>query len=123
MISIVLPTYNESENLPIIVSLIVDHLTKYISRFQKFIFSDVKEDFEIVIVDDNSPDNTFGIAKNLQAIYGSERIVLGFRHKKLGLGSAYIYALSLCHGDKVLFLDADLSHHVIYISYIFSQNL
>lgn len=71
--SIILPTYNEKDNLPIIVWLIMKYMTP------------TKHDFEIVIVDDNSPDGTYQVAKDLQAIYG-ERIVVKKREKKLGLG-------------------------------------
>jgi dolichol-phosphate mannosyltransferase len=71
--SIILPTYNEKDNLPIIVWLIMKYMTP------------TKHDFEIVIVDDNSPDGTYQVAKDLQALYG-ERIVVKKREKKLGLG-------------------------------------
>ena len=67
---------------------------------------------EVVIVDDNSPDGTQAVVKELQRVYGEDRIVLLGRPGKLGLGSAYIDGLSKCSGDFIILMDADLSHHV-----------
>ena len=72
--SVLLPTYNERENLPIIVWLLV----KY--------FSEAELDYEIIIIDDGSPDGTLEAAKQLENIYGADKIVLRPREKKLGLG-------------------------------------
>ena len=69
---------------------------------------------EIVIVDDNSPDGTQDVIRELQRVYG-EKIVLHARPGKLGLGSAYIDGLSKCKGDFVILMDADLSHHPKFI--------
>jgi dolichol-phosphate mannosyltransferase len=73
--SIILPTYNEKDNLPIIIWLIMKHM------------SESGHEFEVVIVDDNSPDGTKQIALDLQKIYGEKRIIVTGREKKLGLGS------------------------------------
>ncbi|KAL3220563.1 hypothetical protein MRX96_050359 [Rhipicephalus microplus] len=101
--SILLPTYNERENLPIVVWLI-DH---YMSQSGY--------NFEIIVIDDGSPDNTLEAAEQLQKIYGSEKIVLKPREKKLGLGTAYIHGLKSATGNFVIILDADLSHHPKFI--------
>lgn len=98
----ILPTYNERENLPIIVWLLIKHLED-------------KFDFEIIIIDDGSPDGTLEIAQNLQKIYGNDRIVLAPREKKLGLGTAYIHGMGFATGDFVIIMDADLSHHPKFI--------
>ena len=100
--SILLPTYNERENLPIIVWLIVKYL-------------DEKYAFEIIIIDDGSPDGTLKVAKDLQRIYGEEKIVLAPREKKLGLGTAYIHGIKHASGNFVIIMDADLSHHPKFI--------
>ena len=68
-------------------------------------------DIEVVIVDDNSPDGTQDVIKELQKVY-EEKIVLHARPGKMGLGSAYIDGLSKCSGDFIILMDADLSHHV-----------
>ncbi len=45
-------------------------------------------DYEVIIIDDNSPDGTLEVAKQLQGIYGEDKIVLRPRKAKLGLGIA-----------------------------------
>ena len=42
--------------------------------------------YEVIIIDDNSPDGTLGVAKQLQKLYGEDKIVLRPREAKLGLG-------------------------------------
>ena len=66
---------------------------------------------EVVIVDDNSPDGTQDVIRELQKVY-VDKIVLHARPGKMGLGSAYIDGLSKCSGDFIILMDADLSHHV-----------
>ena len=68
-------------------------------------------DYEIIIIDDNSPDGTLEIAKQLQAIW-PKRIVLAPRAGKLGLGTAYVHGMSKSTGDWIILMDADMSHHV-----------
>ncbi|KAF5298758.1 hypothetical protein FQR65_LT09627 [Abscondita terminalis] len=101
--SILLPTYNEVENLPIIVWLIISYMQK--SNY----------DFEIIIIDDGSPDGTLEAAQELQKIYGASKIVLRPREKKLGLGTAYIHGIKHATGNFIIIMDADLSHHPKYI--------
>ncbi|RLN61879.1 hypothetical protein BBJ29_004229 [Phytophthora kernoviae] len=101
--SVLLPTYNERENLPLMVWL----LDKT--------FTDNSLKYEIVVVEDNSPDGTLQVARDLQKIYGKEHIVILPREGKLGLGSAYRDGLKLATGDFVFLMDADLSHHPKFI--------
>lgn len=70
-------------------------------------------DYEIIIIDDGSPDGTQDAAKQLQKIYGESKIVLRPREKKLGLGTAYIHGIKHATGNFIIIMDADLSHHVI----------
>lgn len=100
--SVLLPTYNERENLPLIITLLFEMATK----------SGI--DLEVVIVDDNSPDKTSEVAVRLQKIYPN-KITLHQRPGKLGLGSAYIEGLQFCKGNFVILMDADLSHHPKFI--------
>ncbi len=97
-VTIVVPTYNERENLP----QLVDAVMTLDSRFR------------LIIVDDNSPDGTGAIADEL-ALTWTGRIDVLHRPGKQGLGPAYIagfrHALA---GDAALIgtMDADLSHPV-----------
>ena len=99
-ISVILPTYNERENLPLIIWMLMK------TSQEKSI------PMEVIIVDDNSPDGTQDQVKDLQRIYGADKIVLHARPGKMGLGSAYIDGLERCKNEYVVLMDADLSHHV-----------
>ncbi|KAL4655411.1 dolichol-phosphate mannosyltransferase subunit 1 isoform X1 [Arapaima gigas] len=101
--SVLLPTYNERENLPLIVWLLV----KY--------FGESGFDYEIIVIDDGSPDGTLQVAQQLQDIYGGDRILLRPREKKLGLGTAYIHGIKHATGNFIIIMDADLSHHPKFI--------
>ncbi|XP_065064521.1 dolichol-phosphate mannosyltransferase subunit 1-like [Rhopilema esculentum] len=101
--TVLLPTYNEKENLPLITWLLVKTFTEH------------KIDYEVIIIDDGSPDGTQDVAKQLQKIYGEDRIVLKPREKKLGLGTAYIHGMKFATGDFIIIMDADLSHHPKFI--------
>jgi dolichol-phosphate mannosyltransferase len=71
--------------------------------------------FEVIIIDDGSPDGTLDVAKQLQVIYGKDKIILKPREKKLGLGTAYIHGIKHATGNFVIIMDADLSHHPKFI--------
>lgn len=97
--SIILPTYNERKNLPILVYLLDKTFTQE------------GLDWEVIIVDDNSPDGTQEIALKLIDVFGPEHIQLRARAGKLGLGTAYVHGLQFVTGDFVIIMDADFSHH------------
>ncbi|CUM46825.1 unnamed protein product [Debaryomyces tyrocola] len=97
--SVILPTYNEKRNLPILVYLLA-------KTFQAH-----ELDWEVIIVDDNSPDGTQIIAKELVNIFGEKHIQLRARAGKLGLGTAYVHGLQFVTGNYVIIMDADFSHH------------
>ncbi|XP_029013228.1 dolichol-phosphate mannosyltransferase subunit 1 [Betta splendens] len=101
--SVLLPTYNERENLPLIVWLLV----KY--------FDESGYNYEIIVIDDGSPDGTLQVAEQLQRIYGEDKILLRPRAKKLGLGTAYIHGMKHATGNFIIIMDADLSHHPKFI--------
>jgi glycosyltransferase involved in cell wall biosynthesis len=97
---VLLPTYNERENLPLIIWLL-DRA-----------FTSSSLAYEVVIVEDSSPDGTYEVAQRLQRVYGEDHIKILKRAGKLGLGSAYKDGLKLATGNFVFLMDADLSHHV-----------
>lgn len=68
--------------------------------------------FEVIIIDDGSPDGTLEVARDLQKMYGEDKILLRPRKAKLGLGTAYIHGIQHATGDFIIIMDADLSHHV-----------
>ncbi|KAI4144042.1 MAG: hypothetical protein LQ341_002744 [Variospora aurantia] len=72
-------------------------------------------DYEIIIVDDASPDGTLQVAQQLQKLYNSSHIVLRPRAGKLGLGTAYVHGLKSATGTFVIIMDADFSHHPKFI--------
>eukprot|EP00956_Cyclotella_meneghiniana_P012343 scaffold17537_cov71-Cyclotella_meneghiniana.AAC.3 len=101
--SVILPTYNERENLPLITQFLHDTFTSAELKYQ------------IVVVDDSSPDNTLEVAQKLQTLFGKEHIEIVSRPGKLGLGSAYSAGLKASSGDRIILMDADLSHHPKFI--------
>jgi dolichol-phosphate mannosyltransferase len=101
--SVILPTYNERENLPIIYYLLDQT------------FVNAQLEYEVVIVDDSSPDNTLEVAQAIQKSYGSQHVTIVSRNGKLGLGTAYIAGLKASKGDRIILMDADLSHHPKFI--------
>ena len=96
-LTVVIPTYNEAENLPKLVSAI---------------FSLPLPKLKILIVDDQSPDGTGEIANKLRLEYLG-RLSLIERSGKLGLGTAYVngFAHALADGaEAIAQMDADFSH-------------
>ncbi len=91
-ISVEIPTYNESENLPVLID-----------RLEKLDLS-----LEIIVIDDNSPDGTYAVAQGLSEKYGNIKILK--RPSKQGLASAISDGLKLVQGDYVAVMDADLQH-------------
>ena len=94
---IVIPTYNEIENIEAII---------------KAVFAQ-NDKFHILIVDDNSPDGTADKVRELQNIYPN-RLFLAVRTEKKGLGTAYIHGFqwALARDYEYIFeMDADFSHN------------
>lgn len=94
---VIIPTYNEKENVAAIIEAV---------------FS-LPREFDVLIIDDNSPDGTADIVKDLQKKFAG-RLHLLQRKGKLGLGTAYIagFKWALQHGYSFVFeMDADFSHN------------
>ena len=92
LVSIVVPTYNERQNLPRLVAAIAEN---------------VPWPYEIVVVDDSSPDGTADLAHDLAKTYP---LRVFSRPAKSGLGSAYREGFAKAEGDVIFEMDADLSH-------------
>lgn len=93
---VIIPTFNEKENIEAII---------------RAVFSQEKE-FDILVVDDNSPDGTAAIVEGLQSEFA--RLHLENRIGKHGLGTAYIHGFkwALKKGyDYIIEMDADFSHN------------
>jgi dolichol-phosphate mannosyltransferase len=94
---IIIPTYNEKENIENII---------------RKVFS-LKKDFDILIIEDNSPDGTADIVKRVAREY-PYRLFIEERKGKLGLGTAYIHGFkwALNRNYEYIFeMDADFSHN------------
>ena len=93
---VIIPTYNEVENIPLILEAIFSLGRRY----------------HVLVVDDNSPDGTADEVKRLQVAY-PEQLFVEERQEKLGLGTAYIYGFKWAteRGYEFIFeMDADFSH-------------
>jgi len=102
---VIIPTYNERDNLPTLVAQVLaaaDYL-------------------HILVVDDNSPDGTGEVADDLCALY-PDRVTVLHRPTKLGLGTAYIagFKHGLSHDfEAICEMDADFSHDPRYLPRLF----
>jgi dolichol-phosphate mannosyltransferase len=119
--SVLLPTYNERRNLPIITWLLNKTFTeKYVllplPHHHALTLHDSNLDWELIIIDDGSPDGTQEVAAQLQKAYTPSRIQIRARAGKLGLGTAYVHGLQFATGNFVIIMDADFSHHPKFIA-------
>jgi dolichol-phosphate mannosyltransferase len=98
-IVIVIPTYNERDNISMLVAALQDECRR------------LRHDMHILVVDDNSPDGTGELVRELMREYSNLHLITG---EKQGLGAAYIrgieYALNMMAVDAIFEMDADLSH-------------
>lgn len=104
-ISVVVPTYNESENLPILV----ERTRRALGRTRH----------EIIVVDDNSPDGTGEIAERLAKKYGNIKVI--HREKKKGLASAVVDGFEHVSAPVICVIDADLQHPPEKIPELFDE--
>jgi dolichol-phosphate mannosyltransferase len=93
---VIIPTYNEIENIEAIVRTVFD----------------LKKNFHVLVVDDNSPDGTADNVRQLQKEFAN-RLFLEVRKEKSGLGTAYIHGFKWAlknNYDYIFEMDADFSH-------------
>ncbi len=93
-LSVISPTFNEAENIP----RLVEQLGQALSHI----------DYEILIVDDNSPDLTWSVAERISLANPRVRVLR--RMCNPGLGSAVIDGFSAAQGEALACIDADLQH-------------
>ena len=94
---VIIPTYNEKENIEKIIRAVMG----------------LEKAFNILVIDDGSPDGTADIVKGLMADEFKDRLFIIERSGKLGLGTAYIagFKWALEHSyDYIFEMDADFSH-------------
>lgn len=94
---VIIPTYNEKENIEKIINTVLA----------------LENNYNLLIIDDGSPDGTASIIKDLQEEF-SERLFLIEREGKLGLGTAYICGFKWAIENKydyIFEMDADFSHN------------
>ena len=95
---VIIPTYNEKEN--------IEAILRAVTGLEE-------HGFDVLVIDDGSPDGTAAIVKNLMEGDLKDRVHLVERQGKLGLGTAYIagFKWALEHGYEYIFeMDADFSH-------------
>ena len=94
---VIIPTYNEIENIESIINAV-------------FL---LKKTFDVLIIDDNSPDGTASKVKELQVQF-PDRLFIEIREKKSGLGTAYVHGFKWAlanNYDYIFEMDADFSHN------------
>lgn len=97
LFSLVLPTYKESENIAKIVNLLTQLLDEAIPNA-----------YELIVVDDNSPDRTWEVAAQLMPDYPQLRVMR--RIEERGLSTAVIRGWQAARGEVLGVIDADLQH-------------
>lgn len=100
-VSLIVPTYNEAENIKPFIEEINEVVDKTIA------------DVEFIFVDDNSPDGTGNIIEELKSLYPIQCI---HRPGKLGLGSAVIEGFKKSKREYIGVMDADLSHDPVILN-------
>ena len=90
-VSVVMPTYNEKENITALIGAVLEN---------------IKDEVEIIVVDDNSPDGTWKIVEEVR----DKRVKLIRRMHERGLASAIKTGIESSRGDVVVVMDTDFSH-------------
>jgi dolichol-phosphate mannosyltransferase len=104
VVSVVVPTYNEADNIPILVRRLRTDLADL--------------DYEIIIVDDDSPDRTWQVAQD--AVTDDPRFQVVRRRRERGLSSAVLTGMGIADGSILVVMDADLQHDTATIPLLVS---
>ncbi|HNX85706.1 MAG TPA: glycosyltransferase [Bacteroidales bacterium] len=95
-VSVILPTYNEKESINLLIREISTILEKEAL------------DYEVLIVDDMSPDGTYDAVKTVFA--DDSRVVPLLRKNERGLATAVLYGIRKARGEKIVVMDTDFNH-------------
>lgn len=96
-LSLIVPTYNEGKN----IEEMIRHLTELLE-------GPLRGEYELIVVDDDSPDRTWEMAQALTAHYPSLRVMR--RLQERGLSSAILRGWQVAYGEVLAVIDADLQH-------------
>lgn len=96
-ISLIIPTYNENKNIQQLIIILMQHLNRI-----------APEKYELIVVDDNSPDRTWELALKLAKKHSQIRVMR--RDKEKGLATAVIRGWQAARGEILGVIDADLQH-------------
>ncbi len=105
--SVVTITYNEAENIGALIEAIASVLRP------------TGKSFEIIVVDDESPDGTAEVVRRKSALVPEARLIE--RHGERGIGSAYFHGIRASRGRCVATMDADFSHHPDVLPRLFAS--
>jgi dolichol-phosphate mannosyltransferase len=96
-VSLVIPTYNEAKNIPALIEL----LSRLLDR-------QMPHRYELIVVDDDSPDRTWEVAQSLMAHYPALRVMR--RQQERGLSTAVIRGWQVAEGEILGVIDGDMQH-------------
>ncbi|MBW4533814.1 MAG: glycosyltransferase [Pleurocapsa minor HA4230-MV1] len=96
-LSLIIPTYNEEENIQQLITILVQLLDEILL-----------EEYELIVVDDNSPDKTWKLALELTSTYTQLKVMR--RDAEKGLATAVIRGWQVARGEILGVIDADLQH-------------
>lgn len=96
-LSLIIPTYNEEKNIQQLITILVQLLDEILL-----------EEYELIVVDDNSPDKTWKLALELTSTYTQLKVMR--RDSEKGLATAVIRGWQVARGEILGVIDADLQH-------------
>lgn len=97
LLSVAIPTFQESQNIPILI----DRLTGLLDQA-------IPGQYELIVVDDDSPDRTWEVAANIATYYPQLRVMR--RRGERGLSTAVVRGWQVAQGQVLAVIDADLQH-------------
>lgn len=100
-VSVILPTYNEAGNIVELVKKIIDNIPS-------------GWDYEIIVADDNSPDQTFAIVR--EAYQDNPAVIPHLRTNDRGFAKSIRAGIEIAQGDQILVMDSDFTHDPTQIS-------